>query len=320
MPECSRFRFRFATTILVLALLTGDSPAVAQTNAEAKKAASVAAGQRVFSAGHSFHVFVPRILDDMTKAAMIRDHVFVGLSAIGGSRVVQHWNVPEQKNQAKKALRTGKVDVLTLSPIHLPDDGIKNFVDLALKHNPKVRVTVQEFWLPFDIYDTTFKQRPKKVDHNAPNGEDLRTLHAPYFKSMDEYVMKLNAEYGKPVLYIVPAGQAVVALREKIIAGQAPGLNQQEDLFSDAIGHARPPLQALVAYCHFAVIYRRSPVGLPIPAVLKKANNPKWDARLSRLLQEIAWDAVTLHPLSGVESTAAKKQPEGVRLFPLRHN
>jgi hypothetical protein len=129
---------------------------------------------------------------------------------------------------------------------------------------------------------------------------------------MDEHVMRLNAEYGKRVLYIVPVGQAVVALREKIIAGQASGLNQQEDLFSDAIGHARPPLQALVAYCHFAVIYRRSPVGLPIPAVLEKANNPKWDARLSRLLQELAWDAVTQHPLSGVESTTTEKQPEGV--------
>jgi hypothetical protein len=181
MPERSRIRFRLAVTICVLALLTGDSLAVAQINAEAKKAAPAAAGQRVFSAGHSFHVFVPRILDDMAKSANIRDHVFVGLSAIGGSRVIQHWNVPEEKNQAKKALRAGNVDVLTLSPIHLPDEGIENFVELALEHNPKIRVTVQEFWLPFDIYDTTFKQRPKKVDHNALTGEELRTLHAPYF-------------------------------------------------------------------------------------------------------------------------------------------
>ncbi len=308
MFERIRFRFWLAATTLILALLIGSSPVLAQTNVEDKKGEPVAAGQRVFSAGHSFHVFVPRILGDMAKEADIRDHVFVGLSAIGGSRVIQHWNVPEETNKAKRALGTGKVDVLTLSPIHLPDEGIENFTKLALEHNPKVRVTVQEFWLPFDIYDTTFKQRPRKVDHNAPTGEELRSLHAPYFKSMDEHVMKLNGEYGKPVLSVVPVGQAVIALREKIIAGQAPGLKQQEDLFTDAIGHARPPLQAMVAYCHFAVIYRRNPVGLPIPAVLEKANNPEWDAKLNRLLQELAWDAVTEHPLSGVKSTATKKQ------------
>ncbi len=57
--------------------------------------------------------------------------------------------------------------MLTLSPIHLPDPGIENFVKLALEHNPSIRVTVQENWLPFDIYDTTFKIRSKKVDHNC---------------------------------------------------------------------------------------------------------------------------------------------------------
>lgn len=301
MPKWWGSRFRLTALTLVLAVLTGNSLAVAQAIVQTNNGEPVAAGQRVFSAGNSFHLFVPRILDDMAKAAGIRDHVFVGQSAIGDSRVIQHWNVPEDRNKAKEALRTGRVDVLTLSPIHLPDEGIENFVELAVEQNSKVRITVQEFWLPFDIYDTTFKQRPKRVDHNALTGEQLRKLHAPYFKSMDEHVMKLNAEYGKLVLFVVPAGQAVIALREKIIAGQAAGLKQQEDLFVDAIGHARPPLQVLVAYCHFAVIYKRSPVGLPTPAVLEKANNPVWDAKLNRLLQELAWDAVTQHPLSGIK-------------------
>jgi hypothetical protein len=308
MRERTRFCFPLAAIAVALALQMGNSLAGAQTVDEAKKGEQVVGRQRVFSAGHSFHGFVPRILNDMARASDIKDHVVVGLSFIGGSRVIQHWNVPEERNRAKKALRTGKVDVLTLSPIHLPDEGIKNFVQLATKHNPNIRVTIQEFWLPFDIYDTTFKQRPKKVDHNAPTGEQLRSLHAPYFESMDQHVMKLNREYGEPVVFVVPAGQAVIALREKIIAGQASGLKQQNDLFADAIGHAKPPLQALVAYCHFAVIYKRSPLGLPVPEVLAKANNPKWDSKLNRLLQELAWDAVTQHPLSGVKPTALKKR------------
>ncbi len=280
-----------------------------------KRTEPITKGQRVFTCGHSFHYFIPGILSDMAKKAGITDHVVAGLSSIGGSRVIQHWDVPEGRNKAKEALKSGKVDVLTLSPIHLPDDGIEKFARLAVEHNPKVRVTVQEFWLPFDIYDTTFKKRPKKVDHNAPTGSELRALHEPYFKSMDAHVKELNAKLGKQVLYVVPVGQAVIALREKIIAGQAPGLKAQEDLFTDAIGHARAPLQALVAYCHFAVIYRRSPVGLPLPEVLKRAKDPQLSegdrVKLNRLLQELAWEAVTHHPLSGVKGGAQVSGAKG---------
>jgi hypothetical protein len=317
----TRFKswFRWGTMALAILVLAGNLPANTQpkgdsSNGEKNEKATkpIDKGQRVFSAGHSFHVFVPGILADMAKGAGIKDHVQAGLSSIGGSRVIQHWNVPEEKNQAKKTLRTGKVDVLTLSPIHLPDDGIEKFAKLALEHNPKIRITVQEFWLPFDLYDTTFTKRPAKVDHNAPTGAELRKMHASYFKSMDNHVKELNKKYGQQVLFVVPVGQTVIALREKIIAGEAPGLKKQEDLFTDAIGHAKPPLEALVAYCHFAVIYRRSPVGLPLPAVLKNAKNPNEDAKLNRLLQELAWEAVTSHPLSGVKaggrrSTKAKK-------------
>src|SRR5262249_22773680 len=147
------------------------------------------------------------------------------------------------------------------------------------------------FWLPFDIYDTTFKKRPAKVDHNAPTIEELRKLHEPYFKSMDEHVAELNKKYGKQAVYVVPVGQAVIALREKILARKAPGLKEQADLFTDAIGHAKPPLQALNAYCHYAVIYRKNPVGLQLPAVLKRGNNPDAE-KLNRLLQALAWEAV----------------------------
>lgn len=265
-----------------------------------KLAPPIEKGQCVFSAGHSFHYFMPPILNDIALKAGLKEHTPLGLSSIGGSRVIQHWNVPEEKNKAKEALKSGKVDVLTLSPIHLPDEGIDLFTKLALENNPEVRVLVQEFWLPFDIFDTTFKERPKKVDHNALNGPDLHKLHAPYFKSMDEHVRDLNKKHGKQVVFVVPVGQAVIALREKIIAGEAPGLKEQEDLFTDAIGHAKAPLMALVGYCHYAVVYRKSPVGLPAPAILTKTKNEEFEGKLNRLLQEIAWEAAVRHPLSGV--------------------
>jgi hypothetical protein len=252
----------------------------------------------VFSAGHSFHMFMPPMLAEMAKAAKIDGHQQVGRSSIGGSYVHQHWDVPEEKNTLKKALRAGEVDVLTLSPIYLPDDGIENLAKLGFENNPKIRVCVQEFWLPFDVFDVDYKKKkPAPVDRDARTVAELRALHGAYFKTMDEHVAALNQKFGKEVVFVVPVGQAAVALRERIIAGQAPGLTRQNDLFTDAIGHATPPLQWLTAYCHFAVIYRQSPVGLPCPAPL--ANHAGGEA-LNTLLQQLAWDAAREHPLSGV--------------------
>jgi hypothetical protein len=213
--------------------------------------------------------------------------------------IIQHWDLPEGKNKAKAALQTGKVEVLTLSPIFLPDPGIENFTKLALQHNKDTRIIVQPIWLRADIYEPTMK-RPVKVDHNAITIEELRKRHAVHFEKMDERVRELNKMAGRTVMYIAPAPHAVLALREKIVAGHAPGLKNQSDLFTDATGHGTPPLKALVGYCNFAVIYRRNPIGLPAPAILKEAKLGDQEDKLNRLLQELAWEAAVQHPLSGV--------------------
>lgn len=81
----------------------------------------------------------------------------------------------------------------------------------------------------------------------------------------------------------------------------------QSDLFTDATGHAKPPLAALVGYCNYAVLYRRSPVGLPVPAVLKDAKLGDKEGPLNTLRQELAWEAVIAHPLSGVRIGSQQK-------------
>ena len=292
-----------AVLVMVIGIRATESQDKAGPANASQLAAPITAGQRVFTCGHSFHVWVPAIVADLCKIAEIPNHVQLGVSSIGGSRVIQHWDIAADKNIAKNALQTGKVDVLTISPIFLPDPGIENFTTLALEHNKQTRVIVQPIWLRWDIYEPTTK-RPEKVDHNAITGEELRKRHEVHFQKMDEHIRELNQKYGKTVLYIAPAPQAVIALREKIIAGQAPGLKVQEDLFSDELGHGKPPLMALVGYVNFAVIYRRNPVGLPVPAILKEARLGDQEESLNRLLQELAWEAVLQHPFSGVSAAA----------------
>lgn len=361
-----RFQPRRNTLVVCLLLLAVCSSVHAQNETK---------GQRVYYSGHSFHYFMPPILADIAKKADIKDHAMLGISAIGGSRVYQHWApaatatsktakdivlpvdtipvvstarfpssgeltietsegnvtvtytgktgttftgckggkgtlnaakpITSKSNEAREVLQSGKADVFTMAPIFLPDDGIENFVKLAVENNPKMRVFVQEFWLPWDNYDPAFKAPTGKVDHNAQTLESLRKSHGTYFKLMDDHVVGLNKKYNTSAVRIAPVGQAVLKLREKIIAGEAPGLKEQNDLFTDAIGHAKPPLQALVAYCYFSLIYEKSPVGLPVPAVLA---NAKENDKLNRLLQEIAWESVTSHSQSGVKETKRQEK------------
>jgi len=275
----------------------------------------ITTGQSIYASHHSYFLPIPPILTELAKAGGFPDQTIIGTDYIGGSKVIQHWNIPDAVNQAKNALISGKVDVLILTPIYLPDDGIEKFAQLGLAHNPNIRVTIMELWLPFDVYNPTIYDpkylpqagepplapKPGKVDHNAATGEGLRKMHEYYFRTMDEHIAALNKQLGKQVLFVVPMGQAVLALREKIIAGQAPGLKVQEDLFRDQLGHPKPPLAVLEAYCHYAVIYRKSPVGLPVPGALAKAGIDAADVEpLNNLLQQLAWDAVVHHPLSGV--------------------
>lgn len=258
------------------------------------------AGVKVLTAGHSFHYWVAPILKQLADSAGIQGHQQLDVQMIGGSQVIQHWNTPDEKNKIKPVLTAGQADVLTLSPIYLPDAGIENFVKLGLQHNPKLRVTVQEFWLPFDDQEL-WKTRAKDtvIDPNKKTIEQLRTAHAPYFTSMDAEVRRINEQVGHQAVFVVPVGQAVLALREKIIKGEAPDLTEQKQLFTDPLGHPTAPIMALSGYCHFAVIYGRSPVGLAAPAIDRRGG--KQSEQLTALLQQLAWESVTSHPLSGLK-------------------
>lgn len=291
---------------LALALVGAWSgnAAVRAADVPAKAAAAdVPQGQRVYSIGHSFHVFVPGHLAQIAKSAGIADHQQVGLSPIGGSYVIQHWEVDGDKFKSKATLESGNLDVLTMAPLYLPDEGIENFVRLASEKCPQIRILIQEFWLPFDVYVNFRKEKAPTPNREVFDLKKLQEEHAKYFRDIDEHVQMLKAKYGgKPALFVAPVGQAVLALRQKIAEGAAPGVTKQTDLFTDAIGHAKPPLAVLVGYCYYAQIYGRSPVGLPVPPALKGVADEERTAPLNQLLQEIAWKTVTEHPLSGVKA------------------
>jgi hypothetical protein len=267
-----------------------------------KKPDAAPKGQRVFYASHSLMWYVPTPLGEMAEAAGIKDHKLVGLQMIGASKTLQHWNLPEEKNKAKQALKKGDADVFVMSPIQFPDEGIDNFVKLGLEHNPDMRFVVQVSWGGGDIDNQDFPRGAfDKVDRNK-TPEQLKKLYERNIKAAEAQADDINKKAGKKVVFLVPSAQAVVAIRTKIFNKEMPGLTSQEELFRDPLSHPAPPLEALNTYLHFAVIYGRSPVGLPMPGVLKNAKKEAWDDKLNRALQEIAWEAVRDYPDGGVRA------------------
>ena len=278
--------------LLVLVLLVFSS-------VQAKEVAAPPAGLKVLTAGHSFHVWMPPLVAEMAKAAGIQGHEQLAISSIGGSKVIQHWDLPTEKNKARPVLEAGKADLFTMAPTFLPDPGIENFTKLGLEHNPKIRFTLQQNWVPFEDPELWLsKSRPKSIDRDVLTLVQLRAKHDPYFKMIEDHVKELNARIPTAKIAIVPSGEALLALRDKVIKGEAPGIKTQNELFTDVLGHPGPQIRVLSAYCHFAVIYRRSPVGLPVNGLLAKLPEAE---KLNQLLQEIAWKAVTGHPMSGVD-------------------
>lgn len=261
-------------------------------------------GPRVFVCAHSFMNFTATQLPPLTRAAGLA-WCDAGSQMIGGSQVIQHWNVPDEQNLAKQQLRAGEVDVLMLSPtVLLPDPGIENFAKLGVEKNPRLRVLVQASWPARDGEGIGFSN----ASRDAATVESLENMRERYevawLRQLEAQVNALNQELATKPLRIVPVSRAVFALRERVAQGSAPGIAKQSDLFRDDLGHPKPPLAALVSYCHFAAIHQRSPVGLPVPSDLKASPRA---AELNTLLQQLAWEAVTHYPLSGVTDEAGSR-------------
>src|SRR5688572_20169470 len=249
MPRCTHFASVLISTCLTLSSALGV----------AEDAKSPPAGLRVFYTGHSFHMFVPQRIEQMVKEAGIEGHKLVGTQGIGGSRVIQHWDLADDKNKAKPALMSGEVDVFTMAAhLAIPDEGITNFAELGLKHNPNLRLLVQESWYPHDG-PAPDKRIKNNAERDGATIADLQAAMDDWRKKLEAQADELNKQHGKTAVFIVPVGEAVVKLRGLIIDGKYPGVAKQSELFTDPIGHGGAHIQNLCSYCNFAAIYRISP-------------------------------------------------------------
>ena len=268
------------------------------------------AGKKVYFVGHSFHMFIVRPLITLAKEAGIKGHWAEGWDMIGGSTPSQHWDRNGDENEPKRALRTGNVDVLTLaSNVIIPEPAIDKFADLAVEHNPDIRVLVQRSW---GDQGTGLIMRarhggqqvdpstiPTNEDRDKATLDDLagyrRSNEAPS-EALRTQLRGINERHGRTLAYMVPVGEGVFRLRELVLRGELPGVTRQSELFRDALGHATQPTMDLVSYMWLGALYGVDPKG---SVALVDPDDPTAPAQHA-VLQDLAWQCLLDEPMSGV--------------------
>lgn len=262
---------------------------------------------RVYHLGHSLvGRDMPEMLAQLARAGGAAGHDHA--SQLGwGTALRAHWeplvriagyrsdNDHPRHRRARPAIRSGAYDALVLTEMVEIRDAIRYFdsagylyrwARLARQANPAARVYLYETWHPLDDPEGWLE----RLDRDLGLYWEGEILHRALARE----------GLGGPV-HVIPAGQVMARFVREIEArGGVDNIARREDLFQDMI-HFNDLGAYLVALTHYAVLYHRSPVGLP--HALRRADGSPATAPgpgAARLMQEIVWEVVTHHPKTGV--------------------
>lgn len=238
---------------------------------------------RVFHLGHSLvNRNMPDMLRQMAQEAGF-DHGYE--SQIGwGTPLKSHWEPKEEifgfeKENAharfrdvKTALESGEYEAFVLTEMVEIKDAIAyfdsaeylhKFASLARNGRGDIRIFLYETW------------------HNVDDPEGWRTrLEKDRARYWEDGILRPALAYDTPPLpiYVIPVGQVFAQIARAIEAGDLVGIENVEDLFArnddrtlDTI-HVDHLGNYISALTHYAVLYQRSPVGLPHEVTLFDEN------------------------------------------------
>ncbi|MTH76396.1 hypothetical protein [Paracoccus aestuariivivens] len=219
----------------------------------------------------------------------LREH-FQGREAING---FAQENATPKYRDAHEALKSGEYGAFVMTEMVSVRDAIlykdsKTYVGKwaaeAVQGNPDIDIFLYETW----------------HDLKAPDHDWLNRLPDDLDGLWTQLLWPAARAAGRPV-WLIPAGQVLFALVTEAETGSGIAeLRRREDLFRDDI-HMNDLGNYLIALTHYAVIYGKTPVGLPHE--LKLGNGEPAQApspELARRMQEVVWQVVTSQPLTGV--------------------
>lgn len=229
-----------------------------------------------------------------------------------GTSLRQHWepdapingfaaeNAHPRFRPAREAIGSGDYDAVILTEMVELRDAIRHhdsarylarWAGLARGAAPQVRLFLYETWHGLDDPAGWLD----RLDKDLPDLWEAR-LRLPAMAASGQDI------------HLIPAGQVMARVVRRIeAAGGIGGLRRRDDLFARGRDGATDPIHVndigayLVALTHYAVLYQRSPVGLP--HALRRADGSPADApspEAARLMQQIVWEVVTGIPGTGV--------------------
>lgn len=257
----------------------------------------------VYFIGHSL---VGRQMPAMLAQLAGNGHSYA--SQLGwGAELEAHWepdielsggdveNAHEFFREAHEAVGSGDYDVVVLTEKVEIKDSIKyhkswNYLALwaetAWTSNPDARVYLYETWHTLDDAEGWLERLDRDLSRYW-EGEILDRALA---------VDRLE----RPI-YVIPGGQVMARfVREVQKLGGVEGIKSEADLFEDNI-HFNDIGAYLIALTHYAVIYGKSPIGLPHE--LKSFDNSPAKSPgpvAASLMQNVVWEVVTSYPRTGV--------------------
>jgi hypothetical protein len=255
---------------------------------------------RVFHLGHSL---VGRDMPAMLAQLAGDGHAYE--SQLGwGTPLRAHWeprveilgfeadNAHPRFRPAREALASGDYDAVALTESVEIRDAIRwhaspaylaRWAEAARAGRPDVRVYLYETWHPLDDPEGFLA----RVDADLPRhweGELLRGA---------------AARPGGAPIWLIPAGQALARAVRAAEAGEIPGVDRREAFFATTPDGAQDMIHMsdlgayLVALVHYAVLYQRSPEGLP--HALSRADGTPAEApapETALALQRLVWETV----------------------------
>lgn len=183
-------------------------------------------------------------------------------------------------------------DVVSLEPFDRQKASdkasIKTLIDATLTNpeNANTRFLIYSRW-PRKNSDGTldFQAKWDRPYDGSFGSEESRA----YFEVLTDEVRQM---YPGKTISMVPVGDVMYEIQNRIEAGTFTGLTDVTGLYEDGI-HMNKIGSLVVGMTYYATMFKESPVGLPDTYGV---NDPAMVAQV----QDVVWDVVSIHPYAGV--------------------
>jgi len=239
----------------------------------------------------------------MHDVAQARGHeTKFGRHMIPGAPLEWLWNhrhqgfrEPDAKRPVDETLRSMKWDVLILQPFGRPaansvEFGAK-YMEAAFAGNPGCRVYV------FQNYPEIGKEGEKKdLWEERWLSEDDRRGRATF----EAVARGLSAKFpDRAPVRIIPVGEVMYRLHQRMKAGKVPGYAHIADLYADGV-HLKAEGMYLEAVTHYATVFEDDPHGCTTSALRHWKGPYAVDEVFARVVWDVVWEVVTTYPPTGV--------------------